>query len=205
MLNDNEDEIYLAAYRRFEQRGGNPIFRAGFAPAGRGRVFREGLVVQRQYRLNFGQLRDAEGEVLCEALTEAVTQGLRQVVTNEGIEVADYLIMAVHSNSFQHVWQQSRKNIPLAEWLSNSEFTQAWMEQLAKSLNSGEVMNVQQDGLSVELTFVRRLGRGGKNGGQKGNPGRMAWEKMVEKKQCVIRIKNQDDLCCAKAIVTMRE
>lgn len=70
-------------------------------------------------------------------------QGLRQVVTNEGIEVADYLIMAVHSNSFQHVWQQSRKNIPLAEWLSNSEFTQAWMEQLAKSLNSGEVMNVQ--------------------------------------------------------------
>ena len=72
-MNDNEDEIYLAAYRWFEQRDGNPIFRAAFAPAGRGRVFREGLVVQRQYRLNFEQLRDAEGEVLCEALTEAIT------------------------------------------------------------------------------------------------------------------------------------
>lgn len=57
----------------------------------------------------------------------------------------------------------------------------------------------------MELTFVRRLGRGGKNGGKKGNPGRMAWEKIVESKQCVICIKNQDDLCCARAIVTMRE
>lgn len=28
---------------------------------------------------------------------------------------------------------------------------------------------------------------------------------MVEKKQCVIHIKNQDDLCCARAIVTMRK
>ncbi|CAH3167597.1 unnamed protein product [Porites evermanni] len=157
LLTDNEDKIYLAAYRRFEQRGGNPIFRAEFAPAGRGR-----------------QLRDADGEGLGEALMEVVMQGLRQVVTNKGIEVADYLIMAVHSNSFQHVWQQSLKNIPLAEWLSNSEFTQAWMEQLAKRLNSGEVMNVQQDGFFVELTFFRRLGRGGKNGGKKGSPGRMA-------------------------------
>lgn len=198
--------VYLAAYRRFEQLGGNPTFRAEFVPAGRGRVFREGLVMQRQYRLNFEQLRDAQGEMLGEALTEAVMQGLRQVVTNEGIEVADYdLIMAVHSNSFQHVWQQSRKNIPLAEWLSNSEFTQAWVEQLAERLNSGEVMNVQQDGFFVELTFVRRLGGGGKNGGKKGNSGRIAWVKLVEEKPCVIFIKNEDDLCHARAIVTMRE
>ena len=82
-------------------------------------------------------------------------QGLRQVVTNEGIEVADYdLIMAVHSNSFQHAWYQSHKNIPLAEWLSNSDYTQAWMEHLAKRLNSGEVMDVQQDGFFVELTLL---------------------------------------------------
>lgn len=49
-------------------------------------MFFEGLVVQRQYRLNFEQLRDADGEGLGEALTEAVMQGLRQVVTNEGID-----------------------------------------------------------------------------------------------------------------------
>ena len=56
--------------------------------------------MQQNYRLTFEQLQDAEGEVLGEALTEAVMQGLRQVVVNEGIEVADdNLLIAVHSNS----------------------------------------------------------------------------------------------------------
>lgn len=67
-------------------------------------------------------------------------------------------------------------------------------------------MNVEQDGFFVELTFVRRVGRCGKDGGKKGNPGRIVWEKIAKKKRCVIPIKNQqDDLCCARAIITMRE
>ena len=67
-------------------------------------------------------------------------------------------------------------------------------------------MNVEQDGFFVELTFVRRVGCSGKGGGKKGNPGRIVWEKIAKKKRCVIPIKNQeDDLCCARAIITMRE
>ena len=75
--------------------------------------------MQQNYRyLTFEQLQDAEGEVLGEVLTEAVMQGLRQVVVNEGIEIADYnLLIAVNSNSFRELWHQSRKNISLAEWL----------------------------------------------------------------------------------------
>lgn len=47
-------------------------------------------------------------------------QGLRQVVVNEGIEIADYnLLIAVNSNSFRELWHQSRKNISLAEWLEH--------------------------------------------------------------------------------------
>lgn len=58
-------------------------------------------------------------------------------------------------------------------------------------------MNVEQDGFFVELTFVRRVGRSGKGGGKKGNPGRIVREKIAKKKRCVIPIKNQeDDLCC---------
>ena len=67
-------------------------------------------------------------------------------------------------------------------------------------------MNVEQDGFFVDLTFVRRVGRSGKGGGKKGNPGRIVWEKIAKKKRCVIPIKNQeDDLCCARAIIIMRE
>ena len=79
------------------------------------------FVMQQNYRyLMFEQLQDAEGEVLGEVLTEAVMQGLRQVVVNEGIEIADYnLLIAVNSNSFRELWHQSRKNISLAEWLEH--------------------------------------------------------------------------------------
>ena len=61
--------------------------------------------MQQNYRyLTFEQLQDAEGEVLVEVLTEAVMQGLRQVVVNEGIEIADYnLLIAVNSNSFREL------------------------------------------------------------------------------------------------------
>lgn len=38
------------------------------------------------------------------------------------------------------------------------------MERLAKRLNSGEVMDVERDEFYVDLTFVRRFGRGGKKG-----------------------------------------
>ena len=63
------------------------------------------FVMQQNYRyLTFEQLQDAEGEVLVEVLTEAVMQGLRQVVVNEGIEIADYnLLIAVNSNSFREL------------------------------------------------------------------------------------------------------
>ena len=40
---------------------------------------------------------------------------------------------------------------------------------------------------------------------EKGNPGRHVWESLTKKKRCVVRIKNKDDLCCARAIVTMKE
>lgn len=77
--------------------------------------------MQQNYRyLTFEQLQDAEGEVLGEVPTEAVMQGLRQVVVNEGIEIADYnLLIAVNYNSFRELWHQSRKNISLAEWLEH--------------------------------------------------------------------------------------
>ena len=195
----------MSAFRRFEQHGGNPLFRAEFTPVGRNRSFR-GIVDQKKYRLTLQQLRDAQDEPLREAITEALIQGLPRVVENEGFNVQDYsLLVSVHSNSFTHVWSQSARNVPLEEWLSNGAYTRAWLEDLAKKLNSAEVMDPQRDGFYVELTFVKRLGRGGKNGGKKANPGRHAWEKLAKKKRSVVTIQNKDNLCLARAIVTMKE
>ena len=104
--------------------------------------------------------------------------------------------MAVHSNSFTHVWSQSARNVPVEEWLSNGAYTRAWLEDLAKKLNSAQVMDPQRDGFYVELTFVKRLGRGGKNRGKKANPGCHEWEKLAKKKRCAVTIHS------SRAIVT---
>ena len=89
--------------------------------------------------------------------------------------------------------------------MSNGVYTRAWLEDLAKKFNSAQVMDPQRDRFYVELTFVKRLGRGGNNGGKKANPGRHAWEKLVKKKRCVVTIKNKDKICFARAIMTMKE
>ena len=205
-LLEEDNDVLLAAARRFDQRGGNPIFRAIFTAAGRNRSFR-GVVQQKKYRLTFQQLRPAdEHEPLGEALTEAIRQGLEQVVQAENINPAQYsLLLAIHSNSFTNSWAQSARHVPLNEWLHNQEYARSYLEQLARKLNSAQVVDPERDGFFVELTFVKTFGRGGKNGGKKGNQGKMAWEKMAKKKKCVIQIKNKDALCLARGIVTMKE
>ena len=66
-------------------------------------------------------------------------------------------------------------------------------------------MDPERDGFYVELTFLKTLGRGRKNGGARANPGKIAWKKLTKKKHCVIPMKNKDNLCCARAVVTIKE
>ena len=165
------------------------------------------MVEQKKYRLTFLQLRTPnENEPLGEALTEAIRQGLEQVIEAENINLAQYsLLLAIHSNSFTNIWAQSARHVPLNEWLHNQEYARSYLEQLARTLNSAQVVEPERDGFFVDLTFVKTVGRGGKYGGKRGKPGKMAWENMAKKKRCIVQIKNKDDLCLARAIVTMRE
>ena len=199
-----DNELFLAASRRYEQQGGNPIFRAIFTQAGRNRSFR-GIVHQKKFRLTFFQLRTPEeNELLGEALTEAIRQGLQQVVQAENNNPAQYsLLVAIYSNSFTNIWAQSARNVPLNEWLNNQECARAYLEQLARKLNSAQMINPEKDGFFVELTFVKTFGQGSRPA--KKNPGKMAWEKMAKRKRCVVQTKNNDDLCLGRAIVTMKE
>lgn len=171
-MDPEEDEILLAAYRRFKQQGGNPIFRAEFTPVGQNCSFRQGVVQQRKFRPNICQLGTPDEEdMLGEAITEAIIEGLRRVVLNEDMNVNEYnLLVALHSNSFSNLWSQSAKNIPLSEWLLKGEYTRAWMEVLVRKLNSAQVINQENDGFFAEIAFIRRIGRGGRK--KKKNPGR---------------------------------
>ena len=143
------------------------------------------MVEQKKYCLTFLQLRTPnENEPLGEALTEAIRQGLEQVVQAENINPAQHsLLLAIHSNSFTNIWAQSARGVPLNEWLHNQVCARSYLEQLARKLNSAQVIDPALDGFCVELTFVNTMRRAGKNGAKKENPGQMAWQKMAKEKK----------------------
>lgn len=93
--------------------------------------------------------------------------------------------------------------IPLTDWLENIQRSREWLEKLAKQLNSAEDLDPTGGEFYAEVAFVKNCQRGGKNGGKKGNPGRMSHEKLLNQKRCIIQIKNKEELCCARAIVIL--
>ena len=101
------------------------------------------------------------------------------------------------------MWTRS-PNIPLTDWVDNNQRSREWLEKLAKQLTSAEDLDATEGEFYVEMTFIKNSGRGGKNGGKKGIPGRMSYEKLLTKRGCIIQIKNKDELCCARAIVTLK-
>ena len=53
------------------------------------------------------------------------------------------------------------------------------------------------------MALIRRDVKGGKRSGYK--PGERIWQEVVKEMRCVHEIKNNDELCCGRAIVVMRE
>ena len=58
-------------------------------------------------------------------------------------------------------------------------------------------------GFSALVLFTRPGTKGSKRAG--GGPGQKIWDQMAKESRCVCEIKNKDTLCCARAIVVMRE
>ena len=75
-------------------------------------------------------------------------------------------------------------------------------ESLARKMNSAQNMN-PAIGFNATLTFITYPQKGGKGPASK-NPNRLLFDLMHKKKDCMIKITNSDDLCCARAIVTMK-
>ena len=76
------------------------------------------------------------------------------------------------------------------------------LQKMAEKLNSNEQFQLD-DRLRVQIITVRDAGQG--SGRRKeATPGNVPLMTFLEKKQCVVRIRNQDELCCARAIVTMQ-
>lgn len=139
-MNSQDNAELLSAARRADQRGGSRPFAVNMERIGLIRRWRDDVALQHAVRSRLIQLRPPNGELQGEAITEATIQGLNKYVhdpQNELGRIKDLsMSMAVHHSTGTHTWISTRR-IPL-EWLNRSEYTEQWLDKLAKQLNSAE-------------------------------------------------------------------
>ena len=122
------------------------------------RRWRDGVAVQHAVRSRLIQLRPPNGELQGEAITEAMIQGLNEYVRdprNQGGRIQDLsMSRAVHHSTGTHTWTSTRP-IPLEEWLNRSEYTEHWLDKLAKQLNFAESFDSASGEFYIELLFFK--------------------------------------------------
>ena len=89
------------------------------------------------------------------------------------------------------------------EFVHRGDYVHAIFESLARKMNSAQNMK-PAIGFNATLTFITYPDKGGKGPASK-NPNRLPFDLMHKKKNCMVKIKSTDELCCARAIVTMKE
>ena len=200
---EREDEILDQAMERWEQMGGggvvSPLFKFRMLAIGKRRQWRD--VVQRQnFNTELIQLRDAQpGDNIGIALTESLYNAIENELIRQNRPTHHFINFAITANAFAHAYQSA--NFTVGEFFKRTARLNELLQKLAAKLNSNESFN-PSDGFNVEVVFVKMPGKG--KGRKKNNPGQRCMDRENKRKQCIIAINNHDDLCCARAIVTMR-
>ena len=182
-----------------EQTGGNPLFTFEFAPVSDRHWMKK--VQKTIYSTKLRQRRDPQetddlGVAIVSALEEATRQHLKRI----GAKEEDRVFLALTSNGFEHAYQTVAFSV--GEFMAGSTRMEELLRKLAGKLNSNQSFNPDQ-GFQVDLTLVRPMGRG--SGRQKElSPGRMGYQLSRKLKKSIIPIVNSDELCCARAIVTLK-
>lgn len=104
------------------------------------------------------------------------------------------------SNAFKHAFHSTTFSV--AEFKEGSERLDTYLQYLAQKLNSNQEFSTD-DSFTIETTFIHTPGPGS-GCRKKHRPGQEVAEKLLARKQSVITIKNKDQLCCARAIITTR-
>ena len=182
-----------------QQMQGNPLFEFTFTPISEKKWMRR--VRKTVFHAQLHQLRDPldtddMGVAIVKALEEATRQHLQRI----GAKEEDKVFLAITPNGFEHVYQTTE--FKAGEFKEGSARLDALMRKIAGKLNSNESFN-PEDGFQLDLTLLRPMGSGSGHG-KRLNPGRMGVALSRQVKTSIVEIRNQDDLCCARALVTMK-
>ena len=189
-------EQFGGATQRME---GNPLFEFQFTPVSEQQWLKR--VQKTVFHAQLRQLRDPKdsddmGVAIVSALEEATRQHLQKI----GARPEDKVFLAITPNGFEHVYQTTEFTVQ--EFKEGSARLDALMRKIAGKLNSNESFN-PEDGFQLDLTLLRPMGSGSGHG-KRLNPGRMGVAMSRHVKTSIVQIRNSDELCCARALVTMK-
>ena len=200
---EEENSILNRAYDRWEQYGGGgtgPLFKFKLVAIGKRRTWRN-VVERAQFNAQLRQLREpVAADNIGYALTEALYNAMETELLKQNRPAHHFVNMAITANGFQHAYQSA--NFTVGEFLQRTARLDEMLTKLAAKLNSNETFSPQKS-FQVDVVMVSMPGPGSGHR-KRHNPGRLCLERENKKKKCIITIKNNDQLCCARAIVTMQ-
>ena len=178
---------------------GNPLFEFNFQPISEQQWLR--TVRKTVYHAKLRQRRDLEdsddmGVALVSALEEATKKHLEKI----GAQEQDRIFLAMTPQGFEHAYQTVA--FPVHEFVEGSTRLDQLMHKLAGKLNSNQSFQPNQ-GFQVDLTLVRPMSAGSGRD-KKLSPGRLGYTLSRKLKKSIIPILNSDELCCARALVTLK-
>ena len=205
LLDDGTDEILVERAKRLEL-SENPLFNANLVFLPYKRQGLKDVVKKKQFTVTFDQLRQpAEEESLGEGLSEALFTAIRDVIVKPKLPDSTQVHLTLTSKEHGNGTVQSgylshlKYVIPVNEFVKRGDYVHAMFESLARKMNSAQNMN-PAIGFNATLTFITYPDKGGKGPAYK-NPNRLPFDLMHKKKNCMIKINNTDELCCARTIV----
>ena len=201
MLKRQYDEAFSDDDEDDMQYGGavQPMLDFELRPVGARRNWKNVLNKQR-YEATLTQHRDATpSDNLGEELTQALRRTIeRQIEEDRSLTPNSTVHFTLQSTAFTHAFQST--TFTVREFEEDSERLDTYLQSLAVKLNSNEEFT-PDDTFTMETTFIRTPGRGSGHG-KRYKPSKAAVRGIAKKSH--VTIKNKDQLCCARAIVTMK-
>ena len=200
---EDDDDLLYRAMEEWEKTGqiggaAAPLFTFQMDIVGPRKNWKN-TVNQTQFRAKLKQLRNAvDGDDIGAEITNALHAAIEDEIRREKRNDNDFVSFSILAQGFNHAYQSV--NFTVKEFLTRSVRLHELLEQLAGKLNSNESFQRNQS-FEVNVVFVKKPqpGRGKKNR----NPGQRCLDNENKRKRCIIPIRNNDELCCPRAIATM--
>ena len=184
--------------------GRDPLYEADFKKLCPEKRWTKNALVNQKLILRLDQQRGPKGdEDLHVGATHAIAVDIDKLVEDLKIPVEYWMTLRLGSREHRKEGLTGESwKVPVGDFTGRAAYAQTLLQKLSNFLNSREFIT-DDVGFSASVLFTRPETKGSKRAG--GGPGQKIWDQMAKESRCVCEIKNKDTLCCARAIVVIRE